>query len=88
MIARGKMDTKKGWQPRQLTSWGRANIGSVDDAKDLVDELDAEPSRERRGEIWRLLQKGTGSWTNRDPEAVLRPSSYRPIRPIQQGDKK
>lgn len=75
-IAMGKMDTKKGWMPSQLTAWGKKNIGGVDDAKDLVRELESAKGA-RRGEIWRMLHKGTGAWRNESAAASLRPSKYR-----------
>lgn len=78
-IAHGKMDTKKGWRPSQLTPWGKANIGSLEDAHALVEELDAGAVGARRGEIWRALHKGTGAWANLDPSATLKPTSYVPV---------
>jgi len=71
-IVGGKMDTKQGWRPRALSREGRKEIGNPDDALDLVDELDAGAVEPRRGEIWRLLQRGTGAWQNVDPRAMLR----------------
>lgn len=71
-ILGGKMDTQKGWRPRALTPEGRKEIETVDDAFDLIDELDAGAVEPRRGEIWRLLQRGTGTWHNTDPRATLR----------------
>lgn len=79
-IASGKMDTRKGWKPTVLTEWGRKNIGEVDDAWDLVDELDAATGK-RRGEIWRMLNKGTGRWSNEDPAAILKVTKNKVIRP-------
>lgn len=70
-IASGKMDTKKGWAPFNLTAWGKQNIGAVEDARDLVDELDTAKG-DRRGEIWRTLHKGIGSWRNDDLTASLK----------------
>lgn len=78
VLAVGKMDTRKGWRPSQLTLQGRKEIGSVEDAAELLGELEAaqEP---RRGEIWRTLHRGVGSWTNEDPAATLRPTKYQPV---------
>lgn len=70
-VASGKMDTKKGWAPFNLTAWGKQNIGSVDDARDLLDELEAAKGT-RRGEIWKSLHKGIGSWRNDDLTASLK----------------
>lgn len=71
-ILRGKMDTRKGWRPTLLNDWGRQHIGDVEGAQALVDELDAGVKRARRGEIWQLLQRGTGRWQNVvDPHATL-----------------
>ena len=70
-IVSGKMDTKKGWKPTVLSQWGKKNIGDVDDALDLVDELDVATGK-RRGAIWKALNKGTGRWSNENPSATLR----------------
>lgn len=78
LIAHAKADTRKGWLPSLLNAEGKATIGTVDDARALVDELDAGAVEPRRGEIWKLLQRGTGRWGNVDPSAELRPSYYRP----------
>ena len=77
-IALGKMDTRKGWVPSQLTRWGKKNIGSVDDAKDLVVELETAAGA-RRGVIWRMLHKGTGAWRNENIGATLRPTAFRAL---------
>ena len=82
-IASGKMDTKKGWMPFNLTSWGKKNIGDVDDARDLVSELDTATG-ERRGEIWRTIHKGIGSWRNDDLSATLRVAKNKALRPAQE----
>jgi hypothetical protein len=76
LLAVGKMDTKKGWRPSQLNAWGKKHIGSLDDAHALVDELETAVGP-RRGQIWRLLQQGTGSWRNLDLAAPLKPAGYR-----------
>lgn len=75
-VAHGKMDTKKGWKPSQLTPWGKANIGELVDAHALVDELDRGVVGDRRGEIWRMLHKGTGAWSNSDPTVPLKVTHY------------
>lgn len=80
-IARGKMDTAKGWRPQGLSEFGRRHIGTVDDAVGLVHELDAGAVEPRRGEIWRLLQKGTGAWRNEDPSATLRATEHQAVAP-------
>lgn len=77
-IASGKMDTEKGWRPRSLSAWGKKNIGDVDDALDLVDELKTAKGA-RRGEIWKLLNKGTGAWHNENTGEVLRVAKNRPV---------
>lgn len=76
IVARGKMDTAKGWRPTQLTPWGQTNIGSIEDAGALISELDGGAVGARRGEIWRALHKGTGAWSNVNPEASLKPTKY------------
>lgn len=84
VVAHGKMDTKKGWRPTQLTPWGQKNIGSVEDAHALISELDAGASGKRRGEIWRALHRGTGAWANElDAGATLKPSKYRAVETAQ-----
>jgi hypothetical protein len=75
-IASGKMDTKKGWAPKNLTAWGKKNIGSPEDASDLVEELDSAVGK-RRGEIWKSLNKGVGAWRNIDPKATLKVTKSR-----------
>lgn len=75
-IAHSKIDTTKGWIPRQLSAYGKQHIGDIDDALDLVDELDSGVKGTRRGEIWKLLNKGVGSWKNVDPATTLRPTHY------------
>lgn len=76
VIAHAKIDTKKGWMPFNLTPWGTKNIGDVDDARALVEELDTIPDRAGRGEIWKKLNLGIGSWRNDDLSAELKPSHY------------
>lgn len=78
-VVMGKMDTKKGWMPFNLTAWGKQNIGSVDDARDLIDELETAKGK-RRGEIWRTLHKGIGSWRNDDLTASLKVTKNKAVR--------
>ena len=73
-IASGKMDTKKGWLPSQLTAWGKKRLGLVEDAQDLARELDHAPDKRARGKIWEQLNRGVGSWRNVDPSASLKVS--------------
>lgn len=80
MVAHAKIDTKKGWLPFGLTDWGKKNIGSLEDAQELVGELDAGAVGARRGEIWKALHKGTGSWRNQDLSTTLKPTNYTPAR--------
>ena len=80
-IVHGKMDTAKGWRPQGLSEFGRKHIGTLDDALDLVHELDGGAIEPRRGEIWRLLQKGTGAWRNENPGTALRTLGHRVIEP-------
>ena len=79
-IAHTKIDTQKGWGPRSLTEWGRKHIGSRDDAHALIEELDGGVAEPRRGEIWEMLQRGTGAWVNEDPavEVAVRRSLSAP----------
>lgn len=79
-VAIGKMDTAKGWRPQQLNREGMRSIGSLDDAHALVRELDTGAQEPRRGEIWKLLQQGTGAWRNENPEATLRPAGFRTVK--------
>ena len=78
VIARGKMDTKKGWAPMSLSAAGKRELGSVDDAKDLIRELDSGAQEPRRGEIWRTLHRTTGAWRNEAPAATLKTRKYVP----------
>ena len=78
-IAMGKMDTKKGWAPFNLSAWGKQNIGEVDDARALLSELETAKGN-RRGEIWRTLHKGVGSWRNDDLTASLKVTKNKAVR--------
>jgi len=78
LVARGKMDTQKGWAPFSMSAEGERTIGGVDDARDLIQELDAGAQEPRRGELWRLLQRGTGAWRNDDLTTPLTPTKYKP----------
>jgi hypothetical protein len=79
-VSIGKVDTKKGWEAHGLTPWGKKNIGGTDDVKDLVDELDSGAKGERRGQIWRALQKGVGAWRNTTEGATFKPAKHLPVR--------
>lgn len=79
LVAHAKVNTQQGWLPRGLTEWGKKNIGSLDQAHDMVHELDQGAAGPRRGEIWRALHKGTGAWANVDPAAEVKPAFYRPV---------
>lgn len=83
MVAHGKMDTRKGWLPFQLSAWGRKNIGDIDAAHELVSRLDTTPKADR-GKIWETLHRGVGSWRNQDPGATLTPTRYVPATTAQQ----
>lgn len=76
VIALAKVRADKGWRPYLLTSSGRLNLGTVNDARDLVDELICGAAEPRRGEIWRLLHSATGAWRNDDPAVTVRPYAY------------
>lgn len=78
VIAHGKLDTTKGWMPFNLTQWGKQNIGSIEDARELVESLDTTPDKKARGAIWRKINQGIGTWRNDDLSASLKPSSYTP----------
>lgn len=83
-VAYYKGDTRKGLEPRKLSPWGEKNIGDIDDAKDLVDELETATGA-RRGEVWRTLNKGVGSWRNLRPGHVEKPMYYRSVDPSPRG---
>lgn len=76
VIAHGKIDTTKGWMPFNLTPWGKENIGSIEDARELVESLDAIPDKAARGEVWRKIHQGIGSWRNDDLTTTLKPTHY------------
>lgn len=77
VVAHAKIDTSKGWRPHALTKWGRENLGGLEDAMNLVHELDAGGlSRVERGQLWQDLQRGVGAWTH----APGAPTSLRPHR--------
>ena len=76
--AQAVMDTAKGWEPRALSAFGRKNIGTVEDAKDLIDEIDfGLLSASERGESYKRLNKGVGSWWNpENPGSTLKPTKW------------
>lgn len=80
-IAFGKMDTKKGWEPFQLTQKGRKLFeGEIDEARDIVRRLDAGGlSKAERGKLWRTLHETVGAWRNKDLGAVLKPKYYKRV---------
>lgn len=79
-VAHAKVDTAKGWKPRTLTSWGQKNIGSMDDAHDLVDDLHHGGSKGgARGELWKRLMKGISTWHHPDASKSVKPTRYRPV---------
>lgn len=78
VVAHGKVDTQKGWMPFNLTPWGKQNIGSIEDARELVESLDSTPDKKTRGEIWRKLHQGVGSWRNDDLTSTATPTHYTP----------
>ena len=80
-IAHAKIDTAKGWIPHQLTEWGKKHIGDLDEAEDLVASLDeAGLSAKERGEAWQSVQKGIGSWKNRDLSTSVRVTRYKDVK--------
>lgn len=72
------MDTAKGWEPRALSAYGRKNIGTVEDAMDLIDEMDSGLlSAAEKGEAYKRLNKGVGSWWNpENPGSTLKPTKW------------
>lgn len=79
VVAHAKVDTKKGWRPTSLTLKGKQTIGGIEEAHALIDELDGGAAGTRRGEIWKLLQQGTGMWRNNDPLTTLKPAFYKAV---------
>lgn len=77
-VLKGKIDTKDGWEPRSLTSWGRKNIGTVDDAVDLVDDIERASAQER-GPLWEKLQRGIGSWALFGDDASWTPAKAKKL---------
>jgi hypothetical protein len=82
VVAHAKVDTKKGWLPTALTPKGKLTIGSIEDAHALIDELDSGATGARRGEIWKLLQQGTGMWRNNDAATTLKPAFYKAVKAV------
>jgi len=72
------MDTNQGWAPLNLNAWGKKNIGTVDDALDIIDTLDTATGTNRK-QLWELLQRGTGRWANVDPTKTLKVTKSKPI---------
>ncbi len=82
VVAHAKVDTKKGWRPTTLNPLRLkqpVHIESLEDAHDLIAELDGGATGARRGEIWKLLQQGTGMWRNNDPLTKLVPNVYKAV---------
>ena len=78
VIAHGKMDTKRGWKPFNLSQEGRKHFeDDIEGARRLVRELDQTPDKKQRGALWKTLHKTVGSWSNEDVHATLKPSRYR-----------
>lgn len=80
VVAHAKVDTRRGWEPRTLTAWGRKNVGEVDDMHDIVRGLDDKSlTKAERGRLWEKVNRGVGSWHN--PEnlsgATVKPTRYR-----------
>jgi len=76
VLALARIDTEKGWRPRGLTEWGRKNIGSLEDAEDLVAQLDEGLRGAERARAWKAISRGVGAWVNEDLATVLRPIRY------------
>lgn len=72
-----KIDTKKGWRPHALSAWGRKHIGTLEDALDIVDDLDRGVKGKARGELHRALQLGVGSWKSPDAKTTLKVKKWR-----------
>jgi hypothetical protein len=78
LIAHGKMDSRKGWNPVGLKVRKDKKIfEDVDDARRVVQELDRTPSKAERGPLWEKLQKGSGAWRNDNPESTLKVTKYK-----------
>jgi hypothetical protein len=77
LIAHGKMDTKHGWKPFNLSREGKEHFeGDIEGARRLVKKLDAVKDKKERGEIWKTLHKTVGSWSNDNVHATLKPKRY------------
>jgi hypothetical protein len=76
-----KVDTLKGWRPKQLTAWAKKEGWDHEELRDLIEDLDT-PGRLKgadRGEAWKTLNLSVGSWVNRDPATTVRARKWRKI---------
>ncbi len=81
VIGEAKIDTAKGWIPHQLTAWGKKEIGTPEDAVDLVSSLDRLPKgAPERGALWQAINKGIGSWKHPERSATLRIRKYTDVK--------
>ena len=84
VVARAKIDTKKGWYPSRVSSWAKSKGYELEDLQDIVEDLDAIKGRgpkakKERGELWEILSRGVSVWQNRNPAATVRPIRYRQV---------
>jgi hypothetical protein len=85
VVARTKIDTRKGWVPHTLTAEGRKSMGSLEGARDTLDDIDRIAGRDKaartaRGEHWKKIQQGVGAWFHPEHTATLKPGRYTPAK--------
>jgi hypothetical protein len=84
VIAEAKVDTAKGWLPSTVKPGGPSE--TVDDAIDIIDELDSikgrgADARKKRGPLWRRLHASVGRIQNDEVSgATVTPRKYKPAR--------
>lgn len=79
VVTRAVMNTKKGWKPRALSVYGKKHIGTVEDALDLIDDIDSGVlTAKEKGEAYMKLNRGVGSWWNpENPGSTLKPIKWK-----------
>lgn len=71
------IDTKKGREPHELTSWARKKGITKDDVLDMIDDLDSgQPTKWERGKLWERLNRSIGAWFTQTP---VKPVKWRDV---------
>jgi hypothetical protein len=80
-ILHAKVDTKHGWGPISVNKWGTDRGYNVSDLKDIVEELDDPAIRgAKRADLWRTLNKATGTVGSPNFNASVKVQKSQPLR--------